>query len=193
MKPKKPSPQKPTIRKVKIDEHIKSAKGNDQQSTPRKRGRPAGSGKKLQSEPSFINPSHSDSPTLESTDNVGTDFAQHGTPEIIEPGYDTTPEAKAFLAAPFEAAAGLTGIAKLKLYPEQLEAAVPSFKLVYDKHILPHMGENPELIAFAVVMLGITFEKVSVFKEEQAKRQPKKSEQATDSAGMPYIPTEHHV
>ena len=54
--------------------------------------------------------------------------------------------------------------------------------------------EDADLIAFAVVASGVLFEKVAVWREETEKAQ-KAQEQKTnqDSAGSPYIPTEHHV
>lgn len=180
---------KTQIKKVKIDEHIRSTKkGNSEAAMPRKRGRPrkdhggdAGAGK-LQSTEGTSAPF--------STIN-GSEISQDKQPVTlpeIKPVYDTTEEAKGFLRAPFDIAAGITGIPKLALYPSQIDALAPSFKVVYDKRIAPYMGENADLIAFGMVFAGIVFEKVQVFKEETQKEKPKES-QSTNS--VPSIVTEH--
>ena len=177
------------IKRVKIDEHIKSTVGSNAEPAKRKRGRPRknpvassdsqqviGSGNSLggqsfnpQNQTSF-NPASIESPK-------------------IQPVYDTTEEAKAFIRAPFDIAAGLTGIKDLALYPAQLEALAPSFKVVYDKRIAPYMGENADIYAFCIVLAGITFEKVQVFREHQTRMSPQAPNKTTNESGTPFIPT----
>ena len=188
---KKAQPQ-PTIKKVKIDEHIKKSTSSNQSITPKKRGRPTGSRKQFNSPQANLS-STSDSIGTTNNESFDANFStiKPNTSEEIQPIYDTTEEAKGFLRAPFDIAAGLTGIQKLALYPHQLDALAPSFKVVYDKRIAPYMGENADLIAFSMVFLGVAFEKVGVYKEEIAKIKPKENKPQTDSTGTPYIPTEH--
>lgn len=185
--------EKSVLKKVKIDDHIKTSNTGISQNQPRKRGRPR------KNTESFSNAGKINGPGNTSiSDPIKHSLEENNShtelqPEI-QPIYDTTEEAKGFLRAPFDIAAGLTGIQKLALYPHQLDALAPSFKLVYDKRIAPKLGEDADLIAFAVVASGVIFEKVAVWKEETEKTQ-KVQEQKTnqDSSGTPFIPTEHHV
>lgn len=170
------------LKKVKIDEHIKSSNSGNSEAPKRKRGRPRKS-----AEPLAI-PTISNSPP--SPRHVDSESQQEDINHSIEPVYDTTEEAKGFLRAPFDIAAGLTGIPKLALYPAQLDALAPSFKIVYDKRIAPYLGEEADLITFAMVFSGILFEKVAVYKEEAAKLE-KKEERKENLA--PFIPMEHNV
>jgi len=192
MKTKKPT-EKPNIKKVKIDEHIKTAKGSVNQNTPRKRGRPrkdrteSNGGSILQDVGSGSSGAgFSDAPIDHASDLIHQ-------PSIVEPIYDTTEEAKGVLRAPFDIAAGLTGIAGLALTPSQIDALAPSFKVVYDRRIAPYMGDNADLIAFGMVFAGVAFQKVQIFRDEMEKRRPTKKETPTESAGSPFIPTEHHA
>ena len=177
------------IRKVNIDAHIKASNAGSSQTTSRKRGRPR---KNTESpnhpqqieragDSSFIIPDES---SFEANNSIDQSH-------FIEPVYDTTEEAKGFLRAPFDIAAGLSGIRSIALYPEQLDALAPSFKVVYDKRIAPNMGENADLIAFAMVATGVIFEKILVYKNENEK--PAEAVKNTDSSGAPFIPTEAHV
>lgn len=186
------------LKKVKIDDHIKATKGNNTKPVPGKRGRPRKNtdgndgATKLQSttgatsQPSLPKPIESNQ---NNPPNGGT------APITIQPIYDTTEEAKGFLRAPFDIVAGLTGVSKLALYPSQIDALAPSFKIVYDKRIAPHMGQNADLIAFGMVFAGIAFEKVQVFREEKKKLESdnKHAPVSTNENGAPIIPHEHHV
>lgn len=176
------------LKRIKIDEHIKSTAGTNQPEVKRKRGRPrknpivSGDAKQaggIGSTLSFNagNPIHEGS------------HAATQSPKI-EPVYDTTEEAKAFIRAPFDIMAGLTGIADLALYPHQLDALAPSFKVVYDRRIAPFMGQNADLYAFAIVLSGIAFEKVLIFKQHQEKARPQAPNKTTDDHGAPIIPHE---
>lgn len=180
-----------TIKKVKIDDHIKSSGKKSEQTTIRKRGRPRKSGAQSNDQHAPIG-SGIESFNSDIQESINGDI-NNSNSQAIQPVYDTTEEAKGFLRAPFDIAAGLTGIPKLALYPQQLDALAPSFKVVYDKRIAPYMGDNADLIAFVMVFSGIAFEKVGVFKEEQAKRKPKENVKNTDSSGTPFIPMEHVV
>lgn len=188
---------KTEIKKVKIDEHIRASKGTNkpasQSAAPRKRGRPRKTGAEFNAADSITGGSGQSSKVIDQPVDDSVSFTQHSNEVEIEPVYDTTAESRAFLEAPFSVAAGLTGIPKLALYPTQLDAMAPSFKLVYDKRIAPYMGDNADLIAFTMCAMGVVFEKVQVFREESEKRAPVQKPQPSDSAGMPYIPTEHHV
>lgn len=175
------------LKRVKIDEHIKSTVGSNAEPAKRKRGRPR-KNPVSSSDPQQVigsgNPFHSQ--PSHSPDQAGIGSPQ---PPKIEPVYDTTEEAKAFIRAPFDIAAGITGIKDLALYPAQLEALTPSFKVVYDKRIAPYMGANADIYAFCIVMAGITFEKVQVFREHQARARPQAPNKNTDESGAPFIPT----
>jgi len=184
---------KTVLKKVKIDDHIRASNQGINQNQPRKRGRPR------KNTESFSNTGKIDGPGSSSiSDTINFKSEENNTstqllPEV-QPIYDTTEEAKGFLRAPFDIAAGLTGIQKLALYPHQLDALAPSFKIVYDKRIAPKLGEDADLIAFAVVASGVIFEKVAVWREETEKTQKTQEQKSNqDSAGAPYIPTEHHV
>lgn len=187
--------QKQTIKKVKIDEHIKKASTTGSKTpTTGKRGRPRKIREGSNGRPEFAPNSGTDQPLrLDHQESLNQDANIDSVQQAIEPVYDTTEEAKGFLRAPFDIAAGLTGIKALSLYPTQLDALAPSFKVVYDKRIAPYMGENADLIAFTMVFMGVAFEKVQVYREETAKLKPEIKPQATDEAGKPFIPTEHHV
>lgn len=175
-----------SLKRVKIDEHIK-ATGGSEQPVKRKRGRPRKNPNALgQSQQANAggNPLDSMADSYQAQENIG-----HAEPPKVEPVYDTTEEAKAFIRAPFDIAAGLTGIKDLALYPSQLEALTPSFKVVYDKRIAPYMGENADIYAFCIVMAGITFEKVQVFREYQARMRPQAPNNNVNEGGEPFIPT----
>lgn len=185
---------KPEIKKVKIDEHINATKRKAIVETAivRKRGRPRKDNvsddraRKLQpAEGASTSPGAIDSRPIDQN-------KQPATIPAIQPIYDTTEEAKAFLRSPFDIAAGLTGIQKLALYPSQIDALAPSFKVVYDKRIAPYMGNNADLIAFGVCAAGIIFEKVQVFQQENNKKKDEPT-QKESAASSPYIQTEHHV
>lgn len=180
------------LKKVKIDDHIRASKKSNSDTPKRKRGRPrkdSGFNQAPENGAGIDNSSSILSDGAPLSENIG-DIEREASQ--VQPQYDTTEEAKAFLRSPFDMAAGITGIKKLSLYPEQLEALAPSFKVVYDKRILPSLGENADLIAFTVAASGIIFEKVSVFREYKQSLENQKP-QNTDSAGVPYIPTEHIV
>lgn len=175
------------IKRVKIDEHIKSTAGTNAEPLKRKRGRPRkNSIPSGDSQQAVTGGNPLNSIPFDSQNQAGSGPAQ---PPKIEPVYDTTEEAKAFIRAPFDIAAGLTGIKDLALYPAQLEALTPSFKVVYDKRIAPYMGANADIYAFCIVMAGITFEKVQVFREHQARMRPQAPNKNTDESGAPFIPT----
>lgn len=183
---------KPEIKRIKIDDHIKASNTGNSKIGTRKRGRP-------RKDSTSINATMSDtagspSPSIDHSDSIekNNDISESHS-RILEPVYDTTEEAKAFLRAPFDVIAGLTGIQKLALYPAQLDALAPSFKLVYDKRIAPSMGENADLYAFAICFAGVAFEKVGVYREEMKKRKPIEAVNNVSEQGTPYIPTEHHV
>jgi hypothetical protein len=187
MKPKK---ETTVLKKVKIDEHIKSTKKSNSSASTGKRGRPRKNTEQLH-DAGKINLGGDSSSSVTLSESVETHIGDN-QPASIEPVYDTTEEAKGFLRAPFDIAAGLTGIQKLALYPAQLDALAPSFKIVYDKRIAPKLGEDADLIAFAIVASGVIFEKVSVWREAKALEEPKVVKH-TDTAGTPFIPSEHHV
>lgn len=182
---------KPQLKKVKIDDHIRGIKSSGDKAPARKRGRPRKNhGPDQTPENGFGDQNPSSSVLDRSPLSENPSAPELPAPEI-EPVYDTTEEAKAFLRSPFEIAAGATGWERLNLYPAQLEALAPSFKIVYDKRIKPKLGEEADLIAFTMVLSGVIFEKVQVVREERAKLKPKP--QPTDSAGQPYIPHEVRV
>lgn len=163
--------QKPKV--VKIDEHIRKSKNSVQETVRRGRGRPrkdAGS-----NEAGGFNSSSPSKPLDDRVSLPVKPVAPTIPSETIKPQYDTTEEAKGLISAPFEVVAGLTGNPKYKLYPAQLEAIAPSFKVVYDKRLAPKMGENADLIAFGMVFVGVLFEKVSVAREDMAKAKEKQS------------------
>lgn len=162
--------EQPKLKRIKIDDIIRATKSTQQSSIPRARGRPKRSDPHLGNPSSAIrtdgnaaipnsSPSHPGpaTPTL------------NPAPITVVPQYDTTEEAKGFLRTPFEAAAGLTNIPTLNLLPAELEALMPSWKVVYDKRIAPNLGSNADLIAFGMVAGGILFNKYSIYKVE-AKR-----------------------
>lgn len=185
--------EKIALKKVKIDDHIRASNQGNVHNQPRKRGRPRKNTESLSNPPKINGAGNSSASNAINFEEQENNSSAQLLPEV-QPIYDTTEEAKGFLQAPFDIAAGLTGIQKLALYPHQLDALAPSFKIVYDKRIAPKLGEDADLIAFAVVASGVLFEKVAVWREETEKAQ-KAQEQKTnqDSAGSPYIPTEHHV
>jgi hypothetical protein len=182
---------KPIIKKVNIDDHIKSSGKKNQSSTKGKRGRPRKDRAQSNIEHTTIG-SGAESLSADQQESYDGNI-DHSQQHKVEPVYDTTEEAKGFLCAPFAVAAGLAGIPELNLYPEELNALAPSFKIVYDKRIAPYMGENADLIAFTMVAAGIVFKKVQVIKAHQEKNKPVERKQATDSSGMPFIPTEAHA
>ena len=152
------------LKKVKIDEHIKNSKKSEEKSNVGKRGRPKGSVKKK------------DEIKIESI-NVGGGLDRAGEgPDLqgagvnigdgiesnVIPVYDTTEQAKAFIKTPFEVSAMIFSEPRLTLYPEELDAIMPSWKVVFDKHIVPNLGENADVYLFATVMLGITAKKYSI-------------------------------
>lgn len=141
------------LKKVKIDEHInKSKKKIPALSSGKKRGRP----KKEPIEVGQIPISSGEEPIDHASTSTG-DIK----PEVI-PVYDTTEQAKAFIKTPFEVSAMIFSEPRLTLYPEELDAVMPSWKVVFDKHIVPNLGENADVYLFATVMLGITAKKYSI-------------------------------
>jgi len=180
------------LKKVKIDDHIKNSKKGNGTATPAKRGRPRKT-PELSSIPGNAGSSRDSSSVVIDSQSVDSHIDDAQLQEV-QPVYDTTEEAKGFLRAPFDIAAGLSGIPRLALYPSQLDALAPSFKIAYDKRIAPKLGEDADLIAFAVVVSGVLFEKVAVWKEETGKNQ-----KAAEAANLntenrpPFIPTEHTV
>lgn len=159
------------LKKVKIDEHInKSKKTIPALSSGKKRGRP----KKEPIEVGQIPISSGEEPIDHASTSTG-DIK----PEII-PVYDTTEQAKAFIKTPFEVSAMIFSEPRLTLYPEELDAVMPSWKVVFDKHIVPNLGENADVYLFATVMLGITAKKYSIIanrpKESKIEREMKVEE-----------------
>jgi len=149
------------LKKVKIDEHINSSKrskGPDN-TIKRTRGRP----KKVASQ--------SSEPTIDRIEPIfnasvaspiNNSEISSDQPSEIVPVYDTTEQAKAFIKTPFEVSAMIFSEPRLTLYPEELDAVMPSWKVVFDKHIVPNLGENADVYLFATVMLGITAKKYSI-------------------------------
>lgn len=174
-----------TIKKVKIDEHIKQNKTNSS-STARKRGRPRKNTEHVSISPE-ADAGRGAPSSLSFNQSVEENIGAIEQQTAIEPIYDTTEEAKGFLRAPFDIAAGLTGIKNLALYPSQLDALAPSFKVVYDKRIAPKLGEDADLIAFAIVASGIVFEKVQVYRDEHKKHEPIEQ---VEEYQAPTIPTQ---
>jgi hypothetical protein len=178
------------LKKVKIDDHIKNSKKGNNQTPTGKRGRPRKNPDALLSTgfnyPGGGAPS---SDTLSESDETSI----RDSIQAVEPIYDTTEEAKGFLRAPFDIVAGLSGIPELALYPQQLDALAPSFKIVYDKRIAPKLGEDADLIAFAVVLSGVAFEKIGVWREVTGKAQKTAEAEKLKTNEPPFIPTEHHV
>lgn len=166
------------LKKVKIDEHIRKSKkqspgqpGN----TTKKRGRPP----KTSNESVGIG-SAEPGPLAESvsTDPTGNPPL---TPEIV-PEYDTTAEARAVLAAPFGVISALSGVQEVALTEPELDASVPSFRAVYDKHLRPFIGENAEVYAFGLVFAGLLAKKYQAFVQSpvtQARRARAKAESET--------------
>lgn len=167
----------PQIKKVKIDEHIRQiGQRSSQQTVKRGRGRPRKVTEHSAGGSGTLDEARGDqafSVTDPASMSEGSNVHQ---PTEVQPVYDTTEEAKAFLSAPFSIVAGLTGIKELDLYPSQLDALAPSFKLVYDKRIAPNMGEHADLIAFGICASGVLFEKVQVYRDYVKQNQPKKAE-----------------
>lgn len=175
------------LKRVKIDEHIKATVGSGEPPVKRGRGRPRKNPKSLSDSQQIGGVGNSlPSDALHSGNQIGASGAQ---PPKIEPVYDTTEEARAFIRAPFDIASGLTGIPQLALYPSQLDALTPSFKTVYDKRIAPYMGANADIYAFAIVFAGIAFEKVTVFNEVKRRAEVQAPNKNTDETGRPFIPT----
>ena len=106
------------LKRVKIDEHIKSTVGSNAEPLKRKRGRP----RKNPISPSDPQQVITGGNSFNSQSSHSSDQAGAGAPQSpkIEPVYDTTEEAKAFIRAPFDIAAGITSIKDLALYPAQL-------------------------------------------------------------------------
>ena len=197
------------IKRIKIDEHIKSATKNSpikkqaseniksDAGIKRGRGRPRKNTQLDDNAPKISGSGLSPSLMDSNGGNQGSNPADSlsGSPNI-KPIYDTTEEAKGVLQAPFEVAAGLTGCEKLRLSESQVFALAPSFKVVYDKRIAPYLGENADIYAFGMVFVGILFGKVTEYKEWQ-KTQVKKTETnyyaSMDADIKPQILTEHHA
>lgn len=192
---------KSNLKKVKIDEHIKKSKLSEHGS-----GKPGGKEKRARGRPrkseggsaEITNSitSHSD-PRPEHRGSIEGDIPASNVPEpqVIEPVYDTTAEAKAFIETPFQMGAMLLSEPRLALYPEELEAIMPSWKVVFDKRIAPNMGENADLYMFATVMLGITAKKYAIVasrpKDKKIKEMQVETEQTHTNISQvsPGIPT----
>jgi len=172
--------QKPEIKKVKIHEHIAATKkSNNSEAVQRKRGRPRKDNVVTSGAGNISTKTSGDSQSSVSNIPKSTENPQSNSvaPVHVVPVHDTTAESRAFLQAPFSVIAGLSGIPKLDLYPTQLDALAPTFKPIYDKYIVPKLGENAEFIAFGVVLSGVVFEKVSIYQQERAKQAPPKQEE----------------
>lgn len=176
------------IKKVKIHEHIAATKKTGNPEVVRgKRGRP----RKDSSESSrgaLPSNSGTNPPLSTANSQPGSESTHFGTSQPLQvvPVHDTTGEARAFLEAPFSIVAGFTGIPKLALYPTQLDALAPSFKPIYDKYIIPSLGENAMLYAFGLALSGVVAEKVMIFAEEK-KKNPPKAETVTPPPASPTI------
>lgn len=167
MPKKSADPKKP--RRVSIDAIIKRSSSGD----PKKPGRrPPGRPKNptpfddSSETHSSGDPLLRDPSGLENDGGVrdpGSGPGEGGTPPPIP--IDSTPEARAFLASPFEIVASATKEPRFALYPEQLDALTPSFKVVYDIYIRPKMGEHAPLYVFLVCFSGVLAEKFKVYKE----------------------------
>jgi len=172
---------KPTLKKVNIDAHIKNSKVSSTaniKTSPRGRGRP-------RKNPDGVNsPAKPDdagkSSLLNSSVGSGTESPkhEHNTEQpIIIPQYDTTEEAKGILKTPFALLAMFAKIEGLNLDDSEVQALLPSWKVVYDKRIAPSLGENADIYVFATVFIQVSLGKYVLFRTEQSKRGPIQNQQ----------------
>lgn len=79
-------------------------------------------------------------------------------------------EAEAILAGTFEMGAALMSIPEFALSLEEKLAATPSFIPIYLKYIKPSFGDNADLLAFGLVMLGITGKRIPMVQKKLAEK-----------------------
>lgn len=155
-------------KRVKIDEIVKTANNRTEPLPKRSRGRPRKNPEQLRlSEPEHGRVKRSIDVRAELPETSQGDDKRETK---VEPIYDTTEESKAFLRAPFDVVSGVTGCKDIALYPHELDALAPSFKIVYDKRIAPNLGEHADLIAFGVVLSGVVFQKAMIYKDFRDKK-----------------------
>jgi len=75
------------------------------------------------------------------------------------------------IQTPFEILSAVSKNPELKLYPEELDAIMPSWKTVYDKRIAPRLGENADIYQFVTVMIGISAIKYNVYQSKKPKNE----------------------
>jgi hypothetical protein len=160
------------LKKVKIDEHIKSVKQANSDPVKRKRGRPRKNPLPPQSSIGNSETMGSENDGSESFNSTqsGENYSNQASAPQIEPIYDTTPEAKGLLCTPFAALALLFQNQKLTLDESEIESLMPTFKPVYDNRIKPRMGENADLISFGAAFTVVLVRKVQVIGEMKKER-----------------------
>lgn len=79
-------------------------------------------------------------------------------------------EAEAILSGAFEMGAALMSIPEFALSIEEKLAATPSFIPIYLKYIKPSFGDNADLLAFGLVMLGITGKRIPMVQKKLAEK-----------------------
>jgi hypothetical protein len=194
---------KPNVKRVHIDDHIKSSKNNSGSKSEFKkpRGRPLGWRKNPEPTSSF-NSSEPRSGLITSNSHAqGGNGVPPNTPPVsgsepradlkAVPVYDTTEEAKGVIQAPFNAIAAITGVPNLALSVPEIEALMPSWKVVYDKRIAPYMGQNADLYTFSFVMANVCLSKWRVYNDVKVKsdKADKEWEKNPPRQSGPTLPT----
>lgn len=181
--------QKPELKRVKVDEHIKQSKSHKATGNPRgrprknfdgpaeTRGTPNGTsaGIPIHSVPADGSPSAAPRTASDTIRGAGKDnstFTRNTSTAPIQviPAYDTTEEAKGIISAPFSAVAVLTKTPAFALTVPELEALMPSWKTVYDKRIAPYMGDYADIYAFSFVMVNVVMTKAKAYNEAHPRR-----------------------
>lgn len=77
-------------------------------------------------------------------------------------------EAEAILSGAFEMGSALMSIPEFALTIEEKLAATPSFIPIYLKYIKPSFGDNADLLAFGLVMMGVVGKRVPMVQKKLA-------------------------
>ena len=79
-------------------------------------------------------------------------------------------EAEAILSGAFEMGSALMSIPEFALTIEEKLAATPSFIPIYLKYIKPKFGDNADLFAFGMVMMGVVGKRVPMVQKKLAEK-----------------------
>lgn len=79
-------------------------------------------------------------------------------------------EAEAILSGCFEMGAALMSIPEFALSIEEKLSATPSFIPIYLKYIKPSFGDNADLFAFGLVMMGVVGKRVPMVQRKLAEK-----------------------